>query len=110
MSMMMPEQGAPPMPEMPGLPPGMPPSIEIPVDGPPEGGGAPSGPDALRAALEMVAAYQADEQDDIDLEQAEKIRTLIQSLLAKQQKEQEAAMGVTPAIRGMGRALSGPPQ
>jgi hypothetical protein len=66
----------------------------------------PSGPDALRAALEMVSAYQETEQDDIDLADAEKIRTMIQSLLAKQQKEQEAAMGTTPALRGMKRAMS----
>lgn len=65
----------------------------------------PRGPEALRAALDMVAAYQADEQDDIDLADAEKIRTMIQTLLAKQQKEQEAASGVTPAIKGMQRAM-----
>jgi predicted glycosyltransferase len=66
----------------------------------------PAGPEALRAALEMVAAYQESEEDDIDLADAEKIRTMIQTLLAKQQKEQEAAMGTTPALKGMKRAMS----
>lgn len=76
-----------------------------PEEPPPDEGGAPRGPEALRAALEMIAAYQADEQDDIDLADAEKIRTMIQTLLAKQQKEQEAAMGTTPALKGMQRAM-----
>lgn len=60
------------------------------------GGGAPPAPadgtSKLREALQMIADYQAGEQDDEDLLAAEEIRTRIQKLLAKQQQEQDGLL------------------
>lgn len=66
---------------------------------------APENPqDVLREMLEMASAYQDVEQDDEDLLMIEKVRTMLQQLLAKQQKENDAALGVSPQMRAMRRA------
>lgn len=114
-----PPPGPPPAP--PGLPPelmmalmggGAPPGLAGP-GGPPPGLGPPPGPDSdagamsagdhLREALKHIDAYRSQETDDEDLAAAAKMIAALQGLFAKQQKEKEAAMGTSPAIKGMRR-------
>jgi hypothetical protein len=67
---MMPMMGAPPaMPE------------------PPESSESPS--DVIREMLQLADLYRTVEQDDEDLLTMEKARTLLQQLLAAQQKQQD---------------------
>jgi hypothetical protein len=46
----------------------------------------------LKQAIDTIRSYQQGEQDEEDLLTAEKITTLIQQLLAKQQKETDGLM------------------
>lgn len=80
--------------------------------GPPQGGvvgpqGQPTpsgGPlEALRAAIEAMDSYRMAEQDEEDLAAAAKVIAAIQQIIAKQQKEQDAATGVSPAVKMMRR-------
>ena len=57
---------------------------------PPSGGGDSS--NILREALAVIASYQEVEVDDEDLLEAEEIRSRIQRLLAKQQKERDGLL------------------
>ena len=52
------------------------------------------GPSILRQILDLAARYAQVEDDDQDLLQIEKARTLIQQLLAAQQKEMDDALGL----------------
>lgn len=87
------------------------------VGGPPEsiqvspGGGeeeAPSAPaDLLRDMLDLAAQYREGEDDDEDLLQIEKVTTLIQQLLANNQKESDQMIQGKMSPRGLRKALSG---
>ena len=79
------------------------------------GGGGPGAPsegsqrsptDVLGDMRDLAMEYLEVEQDDIDKKVGAKILHDIQSLFAKNQQDQEAAQGVTPAHRGMAKALS----
>jgi hypothetical protein len=59
--------------------------------GPPQGN-TMAGPDVLKSMLELASQYAEVEQDEEDLLAIEQARTLIQKLLAKQQREQDDAM------------------
>ena len=67
---------------------------------------APSGPDGqalLRQAIATVRQYIDSEQDDEDKMAGEKVTSLLQQILAKQQKEQDGLLQgkMSPgAIRG----------
>jgi hypothetical protein len=67
-----------------------------------ESPGSPA--DALRDVLGGLQGYMDVEQDDEDLAVAAKVFAQLQSLLAKQQKERDAALGVGPAQRLLRRA------
>lgn len=60
----------------------------------PQPGENPAGDSAsiLREALQIIASYQEIEVDDEDLLEAEEIRSRIQKLLAKQQKERDGLL------------------
>jgi hypothetical protein len=93
-----------------GPPPGAPPSIQIggpDQGGPPDqGGGLPDDPVGLmQGAIDHLSKYLDVEPDDGDKLVAAKALTALQGLLAKDQKEQEAASGTTPAMKGMSKAL-----
>lgn len=101
------------------LPPGVMDSIN--QDAGSLGGGAPGQPDqssqnggrssvdSLRDAISALDEYRSLEADDIDLAEAAKIYAQLQKLLAKDQQEREAAMGVTPAHKGMAKAYGAGP-
>lgn len=89
-----------------GFPSGIPPELMALLAGAGGQAAAPprDGSAMLREALQVIAAYQQVEVDDEDLLEAEEIRTRIQKLLAKQQKEQDGLLQgkVTPsALRGI---------
>ena len=95
-----------------GVPPGLegllggpPESIQV---SPPEEEG-PSGDPAgiLRDILDLCREYQNVEQDDEDLLQIEKVTTLLQQLLANNQKEADGMMQGKMSPRGLRKALSG---
>lgn len=68
------------------------------------GGEMPSDPtEILRQAIEMVKEYLNTEKDDEDLAAASKVIAALQSILAKQQKETDAAVGITPQSKYMRR-------
>ena len=98
MSMMMPEPAQ---------------QIQVPGGGFEMGGGGPGQPDtpdvesALRQALELLTQAQSQEQDDQDTLAIQKAMIAIQSVLGTRQKQNEAAMGTTPAHKAMGRAVRG---
>jgi hypothetical protein len=82
-----------------GGPPGGPPP------GPGDsGGGSPT--DHLSTALDALHSYLASETDDVDKATVAQHLAGLQKVLAKDQKEQEAAAGITPVHRGMRKALS----
>lgn len=93
-----PPMGAPPggMPPMGGAPPA-PPEEEAPGD-PLE---------ILRALIALTDEYRAVEQDEEDLLAIEKVRTLLQQLLAANQKMNDEAMGGTLNPRMMRKATGG---
>lgn len=81
---------------------------------PPGGGGgqpgAPDNPDAesaLQSAIDGITQFLQSEEDDSDKAVAAKCLAQLQSIFGGRQKQNEAAAGVTPAHKAMGRAMSG---
>lgn len=64
--------------------------------------------DVLSQALDTLMQYLQIASDDIEKAKAMKAANIVQDLLASNQKEQETAMGVGPAQKGMAKALAGP--
>ncbi len=104
-----------------GVPPGGDPSAALGPGGPPPGpdpsqGAPPPDPSAgggddptgiLRQIVDLIQQYiSSDASDDIETAKATKILTTAQELLAEEQKQGEAAMGTTPAHKGMARAVN----
>ena len=60
---------------------------------------------------EIVSLWQeyiaSPESDDIETAEATKGLVIAQKLLAEEQKQSEAAMGTTPAHKGITKAISG---
>ncbi len=81
-----------------GGPPGPPP-------GPPAGGGNALA--YLRQALQALRQYEQAEPDPEDKAVAAKVYGLLIQLMAKDQKEKDAAMGTTPAHKAMRNAAAG---
>lgn len=78
------EGGPPPPPDQGMFPPGPPGA------GPPQGMPAPQDPgEILRAMLDMAQAYRSVEEDQEDLLAIEQVTTLVQRLLAKEQKQHD---------------------
>ena len=103
-----------------------------PMGGPPDGGGVPLPPpvpgppppapggaggqpgqpdnpdaeDALQGAIEAIQAFLAAEEDDQDKAVAAKCLAQLQGIFGGRQKQDEAAQGITPAHKAMGRAMS----
>jgi hypothetical protein len=98
-----PDQGAPPDQ-------GVPPELAALLGGggdPAEAEPAPSDPpDILRQMLELASDYRSVEEDDEDLLSIEKVTTLIQQLLAKQQKEADGMLQGKASPRAMRRAYA----
>jgi fructoselysine-6-P-deglycase FrlB-like protein len=78
-----------------GPPPGPPP-------GPPGGGGSETA-SFLREVIQHLNGYREIEQDDEDLAAVAKVMAMLQQILAKQQKEQDAAFGSSPASKVLRR-------
>lgn len=57
----------------------------------------------LRAAIQAVQVYQQGEPDEEDTAVAAQCIAALQKLMAKNQQEQDKAMGVTPQMRLMRR-------
>lgn len=105
---------APPMdgglpPELAALLGGGAPMGAAPMGAPPQQGGMPatddlSPEDNVRAAI--AHAQKALEGDDDDLESADIVKALsaLYKVMGGRQKEQEAAMGTSPAVKGLARA------
>lgn len=94
-------------PGMGGPPPGMMPPGGAPQgapSGPPGGGGPPIDPvEHIRTAIEHVQAAVIGEPDDPDSQALARVLAALYQILAGRQKEQEAAMGTSPAIKAMSR-------
>jgi hypothetical protein len=95
-----------------GLPPELMAALSGGPGGPPPGGPPTDGggfPDdevgLLRGAFDHLSRYLDVANDDADKAVIAKAIAQIQGVFAKDQKEQEAAGGVTPAHRGMAKAL-----
>ncbi len=75
------------------------------LPGPPEeGGGAVKDPvEALRILVDGLKAYLEIEPDDEDKNQAAQCLAKLQALLAKNQKQEETALGVSPAAKYVAR-------
>jgi hypothetical protein len=95
------------------LPPGgPPPTINVPRQGgaPGVGAGIPGKPDnpdaasALKSAVDALHAAFAAEEDDQDRAAIAKALTAVQSIMGGRQKQDEAALGTTPAHKAMARA------
>lgn len=63
---------------------------------------------ALRAALTALRQYEQMEPDPEDKAVAAKVYGLLVQLMAKDQKEKDAAMGTTPAHKAMRNSVGGP--
>jgi hypothetical protein len=94
----------------PGGPPGGPPP------GPgPQGAAGPGGPPGgerqavtfLRQAIDAIHQYVNVEPDDIDVQAAMKVMAGLQQILAKDQKDMESAVGITPQVRFLRKAQGG---
>jgi hypothetical protein len=70
--------------------------------GPPQGGGG-SPAEIIREILQVADQYRQAEQDDEDLAVMAKIIAQLQTLLAKQQKEADQALGVGPGAKFLRR-------
>ena len=97
------------MPMMGGPPPGLagPPPGLAPPQGPPGGGREEEALTHLKAAMEHLQLYARSEPDEEDKAAALKFLAGLQQLLAKDQKENEAAMGTTPAQKVLMRMQGG---
>lgn len=77
---------------------------------PGQGGGTPGMPDnpdaeqALQQAIDGLHTFLSVEEDDQDKATAAKCLASLQSIFGSHQKQSEAASGVTPAHKAMGRA------
>jgi len=98
------------MPEPPPAPEGFPPGAigAIPEgilgpEGPPEQGLPQDPVEMLRLLIDGVKDYMDTERDEEDLVDAADILRKLQKLIAKQQKEQDQAMGVGPAQKFLRR-------
>lgn len=69
----------------------------------PGGGGGGAVLDHLRQAIEHAQAALQAEPDDVDSQQLAKIVQGLYAVLAGRQKEQESAMGMTPALKLLSR-------
>jgi hypothetical protein len=70
-------------------------------------GGQQAAIEILKQMISLAQEYVQVEPDDIDKETMTKVLSTLQGYLAKNQKESEAAMGTTPALKGMRRAMGG---
>ena len=87
---------------------GPPDQIQVAGPAPAEEEEAPSAPsDILRDMLALAQQFRDGEEDDEDLLQIEKVTTLIQQLLANNQKEADGMMQGKMSPRGLRKALSG---
>lgn len=68
-------------------------------------GGGPSAAEAVQDAIAAVDIARQVEQDQEDLAVLAKIMADLQKLLAKDQQEDDAAMGVGPAQKAMRRSM-----
>lgn len=78
-----------------GMPPGMPPGGMVPPPGPLPQDAAPApadGPGILKQMLDLADEYRQQEEDEVDLLAIEKVRTLVQQLLANNQKMSDDLM------------------
>lgn len=97
-----------------GLPPEPPPGLDLGGGGPAPGGGGgtpgePDNPDseaALQDAIDAIHAFLTSEEDDQDKAIASKCLAQLQGIFGGRQKQEEAAQGITPAHKAMGRAMS----
>ena len=65
----------------------------------------------LRDILGLLDELKVSEDtDDQEMLIAEKMGTMAQQMLAQAQQQAEAAMGVSPALKGMRRAIGAPAQ
>lgn len=92
---------------------GSPPGPGGPGPAPPDQAG-PGGPGSqrqaitfLRDAIESIQNYINVEPDDIDVQAAMKVMAGLQQILAKDQKDMESAVGITPQVRFMRKAQGG---
>ena len=75
----------------------------------PGGGGNPqSALQYLRQAIQALRQYESAEPDPEDKAVAAKVAGLLMQLIAKDQKEKDAALGSTPAHKAMRNAAGGP--
>ena len=89
-------------------------TVSPPGGGPPgqTGGGRPGEPDnpdaesALQDAIDGIHAFLQAEEDDQDKAIAAKCLAQLQGIFGGRQKQDEAAQGITPAHKAMGRAMS----
>jgi hypothetical protein len=95
-----PPQAAAPAGPPPG-PVGPPPPVGPPQGGPGAGGSAVI--DHLRQAIDHAQAALNAEPDDVDSQNLAKIVQGLYAILAGRQKEQESAMGMTPALKLLSR-------
>lgn len=65
------------------------------------------GVDILREMISLASAYAEVEQDDEDLLAIEKVRTLIQQLLARNQKESDQLLSGQMNPRALRKAVGG---
>ncbi len=88
-----------------GPPPGMGPG------GPPSGGDSGDHPaiQFLKVAMDNLQKYEQAEKDPEDQAVAAKVYALLRALLAKDQKEADAATGASPAVKYVRKASSGAP-
>ena|SRR5215831_13398263 len=83
---------------------------------PPPGPAGPGGPPGgereavtyLRQAIDAIQQYISVEPDDIDVQAAMKVMAGLQQILAKDQKDMETSVGITPQVRFMRKAQGGP--
>ena len=95
--------GAPPMMGGPPMMDGPPPGMGAPTPGglPPQGGQPPEVDpvEHLRMAIEHAQAALVSEPDDQDSQLLSKLIAGLYQILAARQKEQETALGMTPAMK-----------
>jgi hypothetical protein len=86
--------GAPPGAGPEGTPPGAPPGLPPDAGPPPDQGGGGSQPlDLLKQLVDMIQQYLQAEPDEEDKLEGAKMLQLAQKLLAKDQQDNDAAMG-----------------
>ena len=96
MSVMQPEMMPPEMMGG-GMPPGMPPEMGMMGEFPPGMGGPPpqesgADPELLQQILDLFDSYRQNQQSQQNLLMAEKARTLVQQILASEEKEMDGML------------------